>query len=150
MNGYKWNTGIAIDLPSSVVRSSLGDFNWDDAILQCNRPYHCIVILVVILWISSSHKKICIYIYRCTILLCMSDHAIAAPQLLLWIITCRCMIRYTYIIIYQWYFRRHKVYASWKLYIQDIHRGQPWITFPSPFCVAVVGRSIISPSFKCI
>jgi hypothetical protein len=31
VNGYKWNTGIAIDLPSSVVRSSLGDFNWDDA-----------------------------------------------------------------------------------------------------------------------
>ena len=103
MNGYKWNTGTAIDLPSSVVRSSLGDFNWDDAkellveaILECNRPY------------------------RCTVLLCMSDHAIAGPQLLLWIITCICMIRYTYIIIYQWYFRRHKVYASWKLYRTSI------------------------------
>ena len=34
--------------------------------------------------------------------------------------------------------------------LQDIHLGQPWIKFPSPFCAAVVGRSNISPSFKSI
>ena len=29
--------------------------------------------------------------------------------------------------------------------LQDIHLGQPRITFPSPFCVAGVGQSILSP-----
>ena len=28
--------------------------------------------------------------------------------------------------------------------LQNIHLGQPRITFPSPFCVAGVGRSIIT------
>ena len=48
--------------------------------------------------------------------------------------------------IYTSGFRRNQVYASWKLDKASIyiHLGQLRITFPSPFCVAGVGRSNIT------
>lgn len=86
-----------------------------EAILECNRPY------------------------RCTVLLCMSDHAIAGPKI---VIMNYHVYMYDKVHIYHHIsmILQEAQSLCFLKALQDIHLGQPWITFPSPFCVADVGR----------
>ena len=91
----------------------------------------------------------CTILYYAILHFIISYHIILYHIILYYIVLYYIAFHYitlNYIYIYTSGFRRNQVYASWKLDKASIyiHLGQLRITFPSPFCVAGVGRSNIT------
>ena len=121
----------------TFFQSSFGNAGWCD---DYGLYWYYTILYCTILYYAILHFIISYHAYH------IISYHFVSYHIILYCVILHSFHYITLNYIYTSGFRRNQVYASWKLDKASIyiHLGQLRITFPSPFCVAGVGRSNIT------